>query len=71
MWKLYFYGEVATPETFSLKDLATYTDVIGIPDDIEWFDTADIQWKAVNDGYIYRQFAGRGAPPALELVHKQ
>lgn len=69
MWRLYFYGEIATPETDSLSRLANCVRTIGIPDDLEWFETADIAWQAVNAGLIARQFAGHRELPPLKLVH--
>lgn len=69
MWKLYFYGELASPETFSLRVLAECVRAIGVPDDLHWFEVADIEWEAVNSGYINRQFTGPGEPPPLRLVH--
>lgn len=72
MWRLYFYGEIATVETTSLGRLAEFVRVIGVPDDLTWFEMADIEWQAVNSGYIYRQFAGSlDTKPELKLVHQR
>lgn len=57
MWKLYFYGAIVTPETASLVSLAACVRETRMPDDLEWFEMAPIEWEAVNRGYICQQFS--------------